>query len=158
VKDRSNSKAFNSITMKEKDYYEIENREWLDSIDYLIENENDSRVQDILSLLQYRAQKSGIFFRCPGNTAYINSITPEKEIPFPGSIEIERRIKSLIRWNAMAMVVRANLESDGIGGHISTYASSANLYEVGFNHFFRGGENGSIPDLVYFQGHASPGI
>ena len=144
--------------MKEKNYLEIENREWLDSIDYIIENEDAARVREILSLLQHRAQKAGIVFRCPGNTPYINSIAPEKEIPFPGSIEIERRIKSLIRWNAMAMVVRANLESDGIGGHISTYASSATLYEVGFNHFFRGGEKGGIADMIYFQGHASPGM
>lgn len=144
--------------MKEKDYKETENSEWLDSIDYVINNEDVGRVKEILSLLQYRAQKAGIVFRCPGNTPYVNSISPEQQIPFPGSIEIERRIKSLVRWNAMAMVVRANLESEGIGGHISTYASSANLYEVGFNHFFRGGENGSIPDIIFFQGHASPGI
>lgn len=144
--------------MKDNKYYEIENSEWLDSIDYVIRNEDPSRVHDILSLLQYRAQKAGIVFRCPGNTPYVNSIPPEGQIPFPGSIEIERRIKSLVRWNAMAMVVRANLESEGIGGHISTFASSANLYEVGFNHFFRGGENGSIPDIIFFQGHASPGM
>jgi pyruvate dehydrogenase E1 component len=143
---------------KDKEYYEIENSEWLDSIDHIIQNDDPSRVQDILSLLQTRAQKAGIVFRCPGNTPYVNTISPEKEKPFPGSIEIERRIKSLVRWNAMAMVVRANLESEGIGGHISTYASSATLYEVGFNHFFHGGQGGHTPDLVYFQGHASPGI
>ncbi len=144
--------------MKSKEYYEIENSEWLDSIGYIIDNEDPERVREILSLLQYRAQKAGIVFRCPGNTPYVNTISAEKERPFPGSIEVERRIKSLVRWNAMAMVVRANLESDGIGGHISTYASAATLYEVGFNHFFRGGEGGKTPDMIYFQGHASPGI
>ena len=144
--------------MSKKDYYEIENREWLDSLEYIIQNEDPSRVREILGLLQVKAHKSGIPFRCPGNTPYINSISPGKESPFPGSGEIERRIKSLIRWNAMAMVVRANLESDGIGGHISTYASAATLLEVGFNHFFKGGDNEAPADMVYFQGHASPGI
>jgi pyruvate dehydrogenase E1 component len=143
---------------KPKQHYEYENQEWLDSLRYLIENEEPQRVRDILALLQNHAHKEGIVFRCPGNTPYINSISPRKESPFPGSREIERRIKSLVRWNAMAMVVRANLESDGIGGHISTFASSATLLEVGFNHFFKGDENGEPADIIYFQGHASPGI
>ena len=91
------------------------------------------------------------------NTPYINTIPPEKEPPYPGDREIERRIKSYIRWNAMAMVVKANRVHDGIGGHISTYASCATLYEVGFNHFFRGGEGRQAADMVFFQGHASPG-
>lgn len=144
--------------MKNKEYYEIENQEWLRSIDHIIQNEEPSRVKELLSLLQYRAQKAGINFRCPGNTPYVNTIPAAREKPFPGSIEIERRIKSLVRWNAMAMVVRANLESEGIGGHISTFASAATLYEVGFNHFFRGGNDGKTPDIIFFQGHASPGI
>ena len=144
--------------MSKKDYYEIENREWLESLDYVIQNEEPARVREILGLLQVQAHKSGIPFRCPGNTPYINSISPRKELPYPGSGEIERRIKSLVRWNAMAMVVRANLESDGIGGHISTYASAATLLEVGFNHFFRGGDKDTPADIIYFQGHASPGI
>lgn len=144
--------------MSKKDYYHIENKEWLDSLTYLIEHEEPARVREILALLQNKAHKEGIVFRCPGNTPYINSISPRKEVPFPGSREIERRIKSLIRWNAMAMVVRANLESEGIGGHISTYASSATLLEVAFNHFFKGGDQEEPADIVYFQGHASPGI
>ena len=90
-------------------------------------------------------------------TPYVNTIPPEQEPPYPGDREIERRIKSYIRWNAMAMVVKANRVREGIGGHISTYASCATLYEVGFNHFFRGGDAGRPADLVYFQGHASPG-
>ncbi|MFW5757552.1 MAG: pyruvate dehydrogenase (acetyl-transferring), homodimeric type, partial [Bacteroidota bacterium] len=144
--------------MSKKEYYDIENQEWLESLEYLIQNEEPDRVREILALLQNKAHKEGIVFRCPGNTPYINSISPRNESPFPGSQEIERRIKSLIRWNAMAMVVRANLESEGIGGHISTYASSAALLEVGFNHFFKGGDNGEPADIIYFQGHASPGI
>jgi pyruvate dehydrogenase E1 component len=90
-------------------------------------------------------------------TPYVNTIPTEQEPPYPGDREIERRIKSYIRWNAMAMVVKANRIHDGLGGHISTFASSATLYEVGFNHFFRGGEGDHPADMVYFQGHASPG-
>ena len=144
--------------MDKKKYYEIENQEWLDSLDYIIENEEPERVQEILHLLRVRAQKNGIEFMRPSNTPYINTIAANEESPFPGSREVERKIKSLVRWNAMAMVVRANLESEGIGGHISTYASAATLYEVGFNHFFRGGNKEHPADLVYFQGHASPGV
>src|SRR4029453_15037084 len=92
------------------------------------------------------------------NTPYINNIPADKQPPFPGSREIERRIKSLVRWNAIAMVVRANREESGIGGHISTYASAATLYEIGFNHFFRGKGKNHEGDVIYFQGHASPGI
>ena len=90
-------------------------------------------------------------------TPYINTIPVGEEPPYPGDRELERRIKSLVRWNAMAMVVNANSDHDGIGGHISTFASSATLYEVGYNHFFRGGENGRLADFIYFQGHATPG-
>jgi len=138
--------------------HELENKEWIDSIDYIIENEGYERAKEILLLLQSRSQLQGIDFSYQGNTPYINTIPVSKESPYPGSREMERKIKSIIRWNAMAMVVRANKESDGIGGHISTYASSAALYEVGFNHFFRGGDDGQRPDMIYFQGHASPGI
>jgi pyruvate dehydrogenase E1 component len=144
--------------MSKKEYYELENQEWLESLEYLIQHEEPQRVREILAMLQNKAHKEGIVFRCPGNTPYINSISPRKEVPFPGSREIERRIKSLIRWNAMAMVVKANLESEGIGGHISTYASSATLLEVAFNHFFRAGDKEDPADIVYFQGHASPGL
>lgn len=137
---------------------EIENKEWIDSLDYIIEKEGPERAKEILLLLQTRSQLKGINFTYQGNTPYINTITPGKQALYPGSRELERKIKSIIRWNAMAMVTRANTEEDGIGGHISTYASSATLYEVGFNHFFRGGDDGRYPDLIYFQGHAAPGI
>lgn len=137
---------------------EIENKEWIDSLDYIIEKEGPERAKEILLLLQTRSQLKGIDFTYQGNTPYINSISVNKQVPYPGSRELERKIKSIIRWNAMAMVTRANKEEDGIGGHISTYASSATLYEVGFNHFFRGGDTGRYPDIIYFQGHAAPGI
>ncbi len=105
-----------------------------------------------------RLREAGVVISPTTTTPYLNTIPAEKEPPFPGDREIERRIKSLIRWNAMAMVVNANREHSGLGGHISTFASSATLYEVGFNHFFRGGDQGQPADLVYFQGHATPGI
>src|SRR4051795_8187466 len=136
----------------------LEQREWRESLDYVIQQGDRSRVHRLLFSLRHHAQTQGVALPFSATTAYVNTIRPEDEVPLPGSQEIERRIKSLIRWNAMAMVVRANRVSDGIGGHISTYASAATLYEVAFNHFFRGqGENGA-GDIIYFQGHASPGI
>jgi pyruvate dehydrogenase E1 component len=137
---------------------EIETREWLYSLDYVLEHGGPERVKDLLHQLQIRAQKFGVDIPFTANTPYINTIPREKQPPYPGDREIERRIKSLIRWNAMAMVVRANKMESGIGGHISTYASAASLYEVGFNHFFRGKGDNYDGDQIYFQGHASPGI
>ncbi len=137
---------------------DVELREWIESLDYVIQNSSEERVRQILRVLGTRAFEEGVRLPFTANTPYMNTIPVEKQPPFPGSREIERRIKSLIRWNAMAMVTRANLESDGIGGHISTYASAATLYEVGFNHFFRTQEDGYGGDQVYFQGHASPGM
>ena len=145
-------------TNKDLKIYETENKEWLDSFEYILQNETPDRVNELLTLLLDRAHKQGIHFAFPDNTPNINTIPASKQLPYPGNRDIERKIKSIIRWNAMAMVVRANREEDGIGGHISTYASAATLYEVGFNHFFRGGENGREADIVYFQGHAAPGI
>jgi pyruvate dehydrogenase E1 component len=136
----------------------IETREWRESLDYVLEQSGPERVARLLRELQVHARKAGVAIPFTANTPYINTIPADKQPAFPGSREIERRIKSLIRWNAMAMVVRANRESSGIGGHISTYASAATLYEVGFNHFFRGRDEGREGDIIYFQGHASPGI
>lgn len=136
----------------------VETREWLESLDYVLYHAGPERVQELLKELQMYARKNGVEIPFTANTPYINTIPADKQPPFPGSREIERRIKSLIRWNAMAMVVRANKESAGIGGHISTYASVATLYEIGFNHFFRGKDDNHGGDLVYFQGHSSPGI
>ena len=140
------------------DSFQVENQEWLESLDYIYENEGPERVRELISTLQIRAQKYGIKSHFPGNTPYINTIPADKEPPYPGDREIERRVKSIIRWNAMAMVVRANRTEAGIGGHISTYASAANLFEVAFNHCLRARQGDFAGDMVFFQGHASPGI
>jgi pyruvate dehydrogenase E1 component len=140
------------------DLSEIETREWLDSLDYVIQSGGPERVQTLLERLSTHARRAGIDIPFSANTPYINTIPVEQQPVYPGSREIERRIKSLVRWNALAMVVRANLEESGIGGHISTYASAATLFEVGFNHFFRAKGADHEGDIVYFQGHASPGI
>ncbi|MBD3217796.1 MAG: pyruvate dehydrogenase (acetyl-transferring), homodimeric type, partial [candidate division Zixibacteria bacterium] len=137
---------------------EFENREWLDSLEYVYQNQGTQRVGELLGHLQHRAQQMGIEVCFTPNTPYVNSIHVSEQPVFPGSREIERRIKSIIRWNAMAMVVRANRKSSGIGGHISTYASAATLLEVGFNHFFRAPSERHPGDIIYFQGHASPGV
>ncbi|MEK6570031.1 MAG: pyruvate dehydrogenase (acetyl-transferring), homodimeric type, partial [Bacteroidota bacterium] len=137
---------------------EIETREWLDSLDYELQHGGPKRVQKVMAQLQVHAQKAGVELPFTANTPYINTISAEKQGLFPGDREIERRIKSLVRWNAMAMVVRANRDESGIGGHISTYASAATLFEIGFNHFFRGKDENHEADIVYFQGHASPGV
>jgi pyruvate dehydrogenase E1 component len=137
---------------------EHENREWLESLDYVYQNQGPDRVRELLRRLQTHAQQKGVQFHYTANTPYINTIPVERQPVFPGSREIERRIKSIIRWNAMAMVVRANRRNPGLGGHISTFASSATLYEIGFNHFFRAKTAKHPGDIVYFQGHAAPGV
>jgi len=136
----------------------VETREWLESLDYIVRQGDKARAIRLLQALRSRARLSGLRLPYEATTPYINTISPHEQVPYPGDRDIERRIKSLVRWNALAMVVRANRESDGIGGHISTYASSATLYEVAFNHFFRGKDSGGDADIIYFQGHASPGI
>ncbi|MBX7255237.1 MAG: pyruvate dehydrogenase (acetyl-transferring), homodimeric type [Candidatus Hydrogenedentes bacterium] len=135
-----------------------ETLEWIQSLNDLLELRGPEHVAHILSQLQIRAHAAGIRLPFTANTPYINTIPAGEQPPYPGSREIERRIKSFVRWNAMAMVVRANREESGIGGHISTFASAATLYEVGFNHFFRGKDGGHPGDMIYFQGHAAPGI
>src|SRR5499426_513996 len=136
----------------------LETREWLESLDYVLQSGGPARVSRLLRELANHAQRKGVRQPFTANTPYINTIPAAEEPPFPGSREIERRIKSLIRWNALAMVVKANKAEDGIGGHISTYASAATLYEVGFNHFFKGKGDNHDGDIIFFQGHASPGI
>jgi pyruvate dehydrogenase E1 component len=135
-----------------------ETRDWLESLEELLHNRGHQRVREILSELQIHAQKRGVALPMTSQTPYVNTILADRQPPYPGNRELERRIKSLIRWNAMAMVVKANRENEGIGGHISSYSSCATLYEVGFNHFFRGADHPCGGDLVFFQGHASPGI
>jgi len=135
-----------------------ETAEWLESLAYVLDEKGPERAQFLLSALEEAAYRQGVEVQRTSTTPYINTIPADRQPPYPGNREIERRIKSIIRWNAMAMVVRANKEHAGIGGHISTFASAATLYEVGFNHFFRGKSDNFSGDQIYFQGHASPGI
>lgn len=136
----------------------LETAEWLESLRSVLENQGPERVAFLLAELSEAAHREGVELPFTATTPYINTIPADKQPPYPGNREIERRIKSIIRWNAMAMVTRANKAHDGIGGHISTYASAATLYEVAFNHFFRGRGNDHSGDQIYIQGHASPGI
>src|SRR5690349_3191041 len=137
---------------------DVEIQEWLESLDSVLESSGPQVATAILERLRAHATVNGIDLPFSANTPYANSIPARLQPLFPGDQELERRIKSLIRWNALAMVVRANRVEHNIGGHISTYASAATLYEVGFNHFFRGWTEEFGGDTVYFQGHAAPGI
>ena len=135
---------------------------WLDSLELVLESvlkdQKAVKLPLLIERLKERLREAGMPVPESVSTPYLNTIPPDHEPPYPGDREIERRIKSYIRWNAMAMVVNANRTHGGLGGHISTFASSATLYEVAFNHFFRGPGGDRPGDMVYFQGHASPGI
>jgi pyruvate dehydrogenase E1 component len=135
-----------------------ETAEWLESLDTLVATEGVSRARFVIGKLAERARSLNVGVPAMVSTPYINTIPPEEEPWFPGDEEMERRIRRIVRWNAAVMVTRANKRSDGIGGHLSTYASSASLYEVGFNHFFRGKDDGRSGDQIYYQGHAAPGM
>jgi pyruvate dehydrogenase E1 component len=135
-----------------------ETAEWLDSFDAVVEAHGRSRARFLLMKLLERARQSQVDFPATVSTPYVNTIPADAEPWFPGDEHMERRIRAYIRWNAAVMVTRANMRSEGIGGHLATFASSASLYEVGFNHFFRGKDSGAAGDQVFFQGHASPGI
>jgi len=136
----------------------LETREWLESLDAVVVHNGSPRARFLLTELKNKAYSAGVEIPFTANTPYINTIPTQRQPPYPGSREIERRIKSLVRWNAMAMVVQANKRADGVGGHISSYASAATLYEVAYNHFLHGAQAPGGADLVYFQGHAAPGI
>jgi pyruvate dehydrogenase E1 component len=135
-----------------------ETNEWLEALDQVIDEAGPDRVRFLLDKLADRAYMLGCNAPVKLTTPYVNTIPVEEEVPYPGDREIEHRIKAIIRWNAMAMVVRANKHDDGIGGHISTYSSLATISEVGFNHFFHGSYGDQTGDLLYYQGHASPGV
>ncbi len=135
-----------------------ETSEWLESLDSVASSYGKTRARYLLGRLNERARELHLGNSASITTDYVNTIPTERQPFFPGDEYLERRIRAFIRWNAAAMVVRANKKADGIGGHLSSFASSASLYEVGFNHFFRGKENGTPGDAVYFQGHAAPGI
>jgi pyruvate dehydrogenase E1 component len=132
--------------------------EWIESLAGFIAASGTARTEVLLAALTDHARRAGVPVTAGIRTPQVNTIPADQEPPYPGDLELERRIKSIVRWNAMAMVVRANRQAGGIGGHISTYASAATLYEVGFNHFFHGKDAGVDADQIYFQGHASPGI
>jgi pyruvate dehydrogenase E1 component len=150
--------ATEQINRQNGDIDVAETREWLDAFEGVLQNTGPDRARFLLGELKGKAVRSGVAIPFTANTPYINTIPPDSQPPFPGNRDIERRIKSLVRWNAMAMVVRANKHEHGIGGHISTYASQATLFEIGYNHFFRGPDAEGGGDQVYFQGHASPGV
>ncbi|MEO6318628.1 MAG: pyruvate dehydrogenase (acetyl-transferring), homodimeric type [Acidimicrobiales bacterium] len=135
-----------------------ETQEWLDSLDAVVDIGGKARARFLMSTLLGRARELQVGTPATVSTPYVNTIPPEQEPFFPGDEDIERRIRAFIRWNAAVMVVKANKAADGIGGHLATFASSAALYEVGFNHFFRGKDDGLAGDHIYFQGHAAPGI
>jgi pyruvate dehydrogenase E1 component len=135
-----------------------ETAEWVDSFDAILDTKGKVRARFLLMKLLERARAQQVGFPATVSTPYVNTIPPAQEPWFPGDEHVERRIRAFIRWNAAVMVVRANHRSEGIGGHLATYASSASLYEVGFNHFFRGKDNGKSGHQVYFQGHAAPGV
>ncbi|SUZ90906.1 uncharacterized protein METZ01_LOCUS43760, partial [marine metagenome] len=135
-----------------------ETKEWMDSFDALVDRAGRSRARFMLAKLMERAGELNVGNAPPTWTPYVNTIATEDQPWFPGDEFIERRIRAFIRWNAAAMVINANKTADGIGGHLSTFASSASLYEVGFNWFFRGKDDGQPGDHVYYQGHAAPGV
>src|SRR5580698_6991946 len=140
-----------------------ETSEWVEALDEIVDQVGPDRASYLLEHLMERAANLGVRVPLRWNTPYINTIPPEEQVPYAGDREIEWRIKCLVRWNAMAMVVRANKHDTNIGGHLATYASLATLVEVGYNHFFRGSYQDSTAgkvagDFVYFQGHASPGV
>src|SRR5437588_4294248 len=149
---------FDGFAQQLPDIDPAETAEWVDSLDSVIETRGKRRARFLLMKLLERSRELQVGIPAAVSTPYINSIPPEREPWFPGDEYTERRIRAYIRWNAAVMVTRANTSAAGIGGHLATYASSASLYEVGFNHFFRGKDDGQPGDQVFFQGHAAPGI
>jgi hypothetical protein len=144
------------------EYEKVENQEWLESLDYVLSHGGHERVQELLRLLEVHAHRLGVRIPFAATTPYINTIHHSQQPDYPGDLDMERRIRSLVRYNAMAMVVRANKKDDpgggGVGGHLATFASAASLYDVAFNHFFRARTEDSSGDQIFFQGHASPGM
>jgi pyruvate dehydrogenase E1 component len=149
---------FDGLTTQLPDIDPDETAEWLESLDQVLAVEGRTRARYLITRLLERARAQQVGLPSMVSTDYINTIAPDQEPWFPGDEEMERRIRRIVRWNAAVMVTRANKKSEGIGGHLSTYASSASLYEVGFNHFFQGKDDGRSGDQVYYQGHAAPGI
>src|SRR3989442_3069373 len=150
--------TFDAFLLQLPDADPDETREWLESLDTLVATEGVVRARFVIGKLLERARRLQVPVPSLVSTPYINTIPPDQEPWFPGDEEMERRIRRIVRWNAAVMVTRANKKSEGIGGHLSTYASPASLYEVGFNHFFRGQDDGTAGDQIYHQGDAAPGM
>ena len=144
--------------MNQMDENPTETKEWLDALQSVLQREGPERAHQLIESLVEKARMSGAFIPFSPNTPYLNTIPVDLEERSPGNHELEWKIRSLLRWNAMALVVNANKEHSGIGGHIASYASAATLYEIGFNHFWKGPEHPDGQDLVYIQGHCTPGI
>ena len=146
------------MSLPDKDHDPQETGEWIDALQSVLDKEGPERAHYLLESLIEKARLSGAYIPFSPNTAYVNTIPPHLEERSPGDHELEWRLRSYIRWNAMALIVNANKEHAGIGGHIASFASSATLYDVGFNHFWKGPEHPQGQDLVYIQGHVTPGI
>ena len=144
--------------MKQDDIDPLETQEWLDSLESVLDNEGEDRAHYLITRLGELASRSGTPLPYAITTPYRNTIPVAHESPMPGDLFMERRIRSMVRWNALAMVMRTNQQDPDLGGHISTFASSATLYDIGFNYFFKAPTDEHGGDLVFFQGHASPGI
>src|SRR6201996_9506599 len=135
----------------------VETTEWLEALDAVVSHDGPDRARDLLTRVIERAQQAGTGPIASLNTAYVNTIPKSLEPPFPGDTQVGRHLRSIVRWNAICMVLRANKESSELGGHIATYQSLTTLMEVGFNHFWHGPTDEHGGDLVFFQGHSSPG-
>src|SRR5512142_1302759 len=143
---------------QKQDHDPLETQEWLEALQSVLEKEGAERAHFLLDQLINHARLAGDDMPISATTPYLNTIPCEKEERSPGNKELEHRIRALMRWNATAIVMSANKESSELGGHIASFASAATLYDVGFNHFFRGQTDEHGGDLVYFQGHSSPGM
>src|SRR5918997_2014864 len=135
-----------------------ETTEWVEALDSVVQHDGVERAGDLLDRVLEHARSSGAYDGTVAPSAYVNTIPPERQDPYPGDLELEHRIRAIIRWNAMATVLRANAESSELGGHIASYQSAATLYEVGFHHFWNAPSEKHGGDLIYMQGHSSPGI
>ena len=144
--------------MLEHDRDPTETREWLESMKAVLDHDGKERAHELLERMVELTRRAGAVLPFQPTTEYLNTIPPELEPKMPGDANMEWRIRSIIRWNAMAMVVRANRKPGELGGHIASFASSATLYDVGFNHFWRAPSADHPGDLLYIQGHSSPGI
>lgn len=146
------------MTTPDTDLDPEETKDWLEALDAVVAREGIERAHFLLESLIDNARRHGANLPYKATTRYLNTINLNDEKRNPGNEELEYRIRSYVRWNAMALVVRANNEHPGLGGHLSTFASAATLYDVAFNHFFKGPDHAEGADLVYFQGHSAPGI